>query len=237
MSKRNSSIATSEVGMSCPSVSESCPSVHEYCPSVNGRVKKNGGTVLLFGGTFDPIHRAHVALAEAAKRQLGADEVWFLVSPLNPWKADNHLSPDQDRLAMVRLATEGHDGLIASDYEFHLDKPSYTYQTLRHLRQDYPEKEFILLVGGDNWEKFDHWAEYREILLHHRIAVYPRPGCDISTPPTIAECGCQLSIIDAPQMQVSSTEIRRRVAEGIDAADLTAESVIEYIKEHNLYDK
>lgn len=191
--------------------------------------------VCIFGGTFDPIHRAHTALAEAALRQLGADEVWMLVSPQNPWKQDNSLSPDADRLEMVRLATEGKPGLMASDYEFNLDKPSYTYQTLRHLRTDYPDTEFILLVGGDNWEKFDHWAEYGEILAHHRIAVYPRPGNDVPPPPEHSGKTRGVDIITAPMMDISSTEIRSRISRGMDLSDMIEPAVEQYIKEKKLY--
>lgn len=194
--------------------------------------------IVLFGGTFDPIHLAHVQLAEAARRQLGADEVWFLISPQNPWKAGKLLTDDHHRLAMVRLALEGHQGLVASDYEFHLPKPSYTYQTLRHLRHDYPDHEFTLLIGGDNWASFDKWAETEEILAHHRIAVYPRPGCDLHTPPSVHIAPDSLSVIDAPLMDVSSTEIRAMVSKGEDITHISRMAnikVVDYILEHNLY--
>lgn len=192
-------------------------------------------SVLLFGGTFDPIHTAHVQLAIAARQQLGMDEVWFLVTPQNPWKQGRQLSADQHRLEMVRRAVDGIDGLVASDYEFHLEKPTYTYQTLRRLREDYPERQFSLLVGGDNWMAFDHWAEYREILAHHPIAVYPRPGCPIETPAALADAELHLSIIDAPQMDVSSTEIRRRIACSESVDGMMADGVLQYIKEKKLY--
>ena len=102
----------------------------------------------LFGGTFDPIHNGHVNLAEQFLRKMKLDEVWFLVTPQNPWKQNNLLSDDALRLEMVTLALEGHAKLVASDYEFHLEKPSYTYKTLRHLREDFPENEFVLLIGA-----------------------------------------------------------------------------------------
>lgn len=191
--------------------------------------------IAVFGGTFDPVHEAHIQLALAARCQLGVDEVWFMVSPQNPWKQGSTLSADEHRLAMVQRAIAGSDGLVACDYEFHLDKPSYTYQTLRHLRNDYPDVQFTLLVGGDNWMSFDHWAEYREILAHHPIAVYPRPGCPIATPAAIDEMDINLSIINAPQMDVSSTEIRRRVASGEPIDGMVTDAVRQYILEHQLY--
>lgn len=191
--------------------------------------------ILLFGGTFDPIHLAHIQLAEAARQQMRADAVWFLVSPQNPWKVNNTLSDDNARLEMVRIATEGHDALIACDYEFHLEKPSYTYQTLRHLRSDFPAHEFVLLVGGDNWMAFDHWAEYEEIISHHPIAVYPRPGCPVTTPLSIAALPHSMTIIDAPQMDISSTDIRKCIREAKDASGMIDCKVARYITEHNLY--
>lgn len=204
--------------------------------------------ITLFGGTFDPIHLAHVQLAEAALRQLRADEVWFLISPQNPWKTDKLLSANHHRLRMAQIAVEGHDRLQASDYEFHLPKPSYTYQTLRHLRQDYPEHEFTLLIGGDNWAKFDQWAETGEILSHHRIAVYPRPGCAIDMPSALSHHDiatdaspslhdARIAIINAPMMDISSTEIRHRIQNGHPTSDMLDVRVAEYITEHNLYAK
>lgn len=189
----------------------------------------------LFGGTFDPPHNAHIALADAALRQLRLDELWFLVTPQNPWKQGTQLTADAHRLRMVQLSVQGHCGLKASDYEFHLDKPTYSYLTLRHLRNDYPEHEFTLVVGGDNWAKFHQWKNYDEILAHHPIAVYPRPNCDIDTHPSVAVLQPRLSVIDAPMMPVSSTEIRLLASNGKPFTDYVAPSVAQYITDNNLY--
>ena len=101
----------------------------------------------LFGGTFDPPHIAHIALAENILQNGDIDEIWFLVTPQNPWKTSNQLTLDAHRLEMVKLCTEGLNGLIVSDYEYHLSKPTYSYQTLRSLRSNYPNHSFCLLVG------------------------------------------------------------------------------------------
>lgn len=191
--------------------------------------------VALFGGTFDPIHVAHIALAESCRKQMGVDEVWFLVTPQNPWKQGSSLSPDDIRLHMVRLALADHEGLVASDYEFHLEKPTYSYLTLRHLRNDFPEHEFTLLIGGDNWAKFDHWAHYDEILQHHAVAVYPRRDCPLETPDTISALGFTPFILDAPEMPISSTEIRKRVSEGMSIEGLVPKAVERYIIDNILY--
>lgn len=189
----------------------------------------------LFGGTFDPVHIAHTALAKAFRRQLGLDEVWFLVTPQNPWKTDSRLSPDRDRLEMARLALKGEEGLKASDYEFHLEKPSFSYRTLRSLRKDFPTTEFTLLIGGDNWAAFDKWAECREILTHHPVAVYPRTGSALTMPEALKDIDLRLSIVELPLLDISSTEIRRRVGEGKDIADLVCPAVAEYIRKNGLY--
>ena len=200
-------------------------------------------TIGLFGGTFDPPHIAHTSLAETFRRQLLLDEVWLLVTPQNPWKRDQRLTSDDRRMAMTRLAVDGHEGLVASDYEFHLPKPTYTFQTLRHLRDDFPQHDFTLLVGGDNWEAFDHWAEYREILSCHDIAVYPRPGCKVTTPDAVStflaspasESHGRITILKAEQYPVSSTMIREKVASHEDISLYTAPRVREYILKNGIY--
>lgn len=189
----------------------------------------------LFGGTFDPIHYAHVKLALSIKLQHKLDEVWFMVTPLNPWKQGSTLSPDHHRFNMVQLAVSEHDGLVASDYEFHLEKPTYSYLTLRHLREDFPQHEFTLIVGGDNWAQFDHWAHFDEILLHHPVVVYPREGCDIATPEAVSMIPHRLTVVNAETMPVSSTQIRSLCREGKSLSGLVCSAVEQYIHDNNLY--
>ncbi|MBO5613841.1 MAG: nicotinate (nicotinamide) nucleotide adenylyltransferase [Prevotella sp.] len=129
----------------------------------------------LFGGSFNPIHNAHIALGTTMLSAMSLDEVWYLVSPRNPLKQHStDLLDEEVRLHLTRLALEDYPRLRASDYEFHLPRPSYTWNTLQHLRQDYPQHEFVLIIGGDNYEKFHKWAHYQDILDNYEIAVYPR---------------------------------------------------------------
>ena len=155
----------------------------------------------IFGGSFNPIHNGHIALAQAVLRQCALDEIWMMVSPQNPLKQDHSdLLDDQLRLGLVKKALEGIDGIKACDYEFHLPKPSYTWNTLQHLSKDYPDHRFYIIIGGDNWAHFERWRHWKDILRHYNIIVYPRdpyPGT-----------------IDVPLLDVSSTEIRRRVKNG-----------------------
>ena len=164
----------------------------------------------IFGGSFNPIHNGHVTLASRLRRAAHLDEVWLMVTPQNPWKVGTSLLADDDRLAMARLAVADIPGLVASDYEFHLPKPSYTWDTLQSLSHDFPDRTFTLLIGGDNWEKFNGWYAHDKILEHYDIAVYPRKGSDISTgtlPPRV-------QIINTPLIDISSTDIRERIRRG-----------------------
>ena len=117
----------------------------------------------IFGGSFNPIHNGHISLARQLREKAGLDEVWLMVSPQNPLKAQADLLDDQIRMEMARLAVEGETGIIASDYEMHLPKPSYTWNTLEALKRDYPNREFVLMIGGDNWQLFDKWYRADDI--------------------------------------------------------------------------
>ena len=176
----------------------------------------------IFGGSFNPIHNGHISLARQLREKAGLDEVWLMVSPQNPLKAQADLLDDQIRMEMARLAVEGETGIIASDYEMHLPKPSYTWNTLEALKRDYPDREFVLMIGGDNWQLFDKWYRADDIRNQYQIIVYPRRGC---------EGGIDgLDLID-----ISSTEIRDCIQAGKPINHLVPKAVAEYIKEHELY--
>ena len=183
----------------------------------------------LLGGTFNPLHNGHLTIARSVLEQGLADEVWMLITPCNPWKTDQQLLDDRLRYDMVAEAVKDMEGIQASDYEFKLDKPSYTANTLRHISADYPDREFILTIGADNWVKFNNWREADYIRNNYRIIVYPRQGCDITELPT------GVTLLDSPLEDVSSTDIRRRVAKGQPINEMVPASVARTIKELNLY--
>lgn len=167
----------------------------------------------IFGGSFNPIHNGHMALASQLRKAAGLDEVWLMVSPQNPLKQDAELLDDELRLQMARKALDGVDGVEASDFEMKLPKPSYTWNTLRFLERDYPDRQFTLLIGGDNWACFERWWHWKDILRHYDVVVYPRdhhPGT-----------------IDAELLPVSSTDIRRRVRNGESICGLVPDSIID----------
>ena len=161
----------------------------------------------IYGGSFNPVHFGHVGLAKWVIENTDLDELWLLVSPNNPLKTAKILAPEQQRLEGVRQAIKDIPGLVASDFEFSLPRPSYTANTLRELQRAYPEHEFTLIIGEDNIAIFDQWREYEYILLNFRIFVYPR---NLSTPnnPSILSNPNILYLKGAPTFDISSTAIR-----------------------------
>ncbi|MBR6981528.1 MAG: nicotinate-nucleotide adenylyltransferase [Prevotella sp.] len=195
-------------------------------PVLNARTR-----IGLFGGSFNPIHNGHVKLASTLLKAARLDEVWLLVTPQNPWKREEDLMADEVRLWLAREAVKEMPGLVASDYEFHLPKPSYTWNTLQALSKDYPDRQFTLLVGGDNWERFENWYEHDKILANHDIVVYPRQGAHIdkaSLPPRV-------KVVRTPLINISSTEIRARIKQHLPIDHLVPPPVAEAIRERGLY--
>jgi nicotinate-nucleotide adenylyltransferase len=184
---------------------------------------------VIFGGSFDPIHVGHLSLASEVVALGLADEVWFLVSPQNPHKEACRLSDENVRMQMVRLAIEGNENFKASDFEFTLPRPSYTINTLSALEKAFPDREFVLLIGADNWEKFDRWYRYEEILARYEIIVYPREN---SLKP---ELPAGVTWLSAKLHDVSSTQIRELVAKGCSISRLVVPAVQVFIDKNNLY--
>lgn len=175
--------------------------------------------VAIFGGSFNPIHTGHIALAQAVQQQCGLDEVWLMVSPQNPLKRnDADLLDDSLRFEMAQKALEGVEGVKACDYEFHLPKPSYTWNTLQHLTKDYPGYTFTLLIGGDNWAHFQRWRHWKDILWHHDVIVYPRDEYQ--------------GTISVPLLNVSSTEIRKRVRAGQSISGLVPACIVSDVENY-----
>lgn len=186
----------------------------------------------IYGGSFNPIHTGHTQLGEWLCREGYVDELWFLVSPLNPHKVgDTSLLDDEIRLHLAQLAVEESDTLRVSDFEMHLPRPSYMVHTLEKLREAYPEDEFILVIGADNWERFPRWYKPDEILAHHRIIIYPRDGYEVDT--TTLPQG--VTRVESPLYDISSTEIRAAIANGQCQGEWLSPNVWEEIQKKGYY--
>jgi nicotinate-nucleotide adenylyltransferase len=197
----------------------------------------------MLGGTFDPIHVAHVAVAHAARRELDLDEVLVIPAALPPHKLGARMAPAADRLAMVELAVADEPGLSASRIEIDRNGPSWTIDTVASIldgaHADGREIELTLILSADAFAGLPTWHEPERLLRLVRIAVAPRPG---TAPPSIADLPAELrdsasgiAILVGPNMDVSATDIRRRVAAGLSIEGLVAPAVAEYIEAHHLY--
>lgn len=187
----------------------------------------------IYGGSFNPIHRGHTELAASIVRQGLVDELWLLVSPLNPLKSGevSDIAEYGHRLRMAQLATEGIGGVRVSDFERHLPVPSYTVTTLGELRKAYPEHEFTLVIGADNWEQFPRWYRADEIIEKYRVLIYRRPGCEIEE----TSLPASVHVVDTPLFDISSTQIRTSIADGMPLTKWVDRKVLTYIKRHHLY--
>ncbi|MBK8555924.1 MAG: nicotinate-nucleotide adenylyltransferase [Lewinellaceae bacterium] len=185
----------------------------------------------LFFGSFNPIHVGHLIIANYMATQTNLDRVWMVVSPHNPLKPKKSLAKDYDRLHLVRLGIDDNPLLEASNIEFNLPKPSYTVDTLAHLREKYPQQEFALIMGGDNLATLHLWKNYEQLLEQNDIYVYLRPGNDISrfaNHPRIHLC-------TAPLLDISATYIRECLRDGKSVRYLVPEAVFHYLESSNLY--
>ena len=179
----------------------------------------------IYGGSFNPVHFGHVGLAKWVIENTDLDELWLMVSPQNPLKANSQeltAKSEEERLNAVREAIKDLPHVKASDFEFSLPRPSYTANTLRALQAAYPDDEFTLVIGEDNIAIFDKWREYDYILSNFRIFVYPRnlsgeAGLSVKRSDSVAVCQAKpvkelRYLSEAPLFNISSSEIRARQA-------------------------
>lgn len=185
----------------------------------------------LFFGSFNPIHIGHMIIASHVADHTDLKEIWFVVSPHNPLKNKSSLLADHHRLALVRRAIEHDSRFKASDIEFHLEQPSYTSVTLAHLKEKHPNVEFALIMGGDNLASLPKWKNYESILSNYQIVLYNRPEFDADQ---MLEKG-RVTVVDAPQMHISSSHIRQEIAAGKTVKYLMPLEAWQYLDEMNFY--
>lgn len=195
----------------------------------------------LFGGSFDPIHRGHIAPVQAARRALGLDRVIYLPTAVPPHKPGRILAPAHARYAMVEMALLEEEGLYASTFELTLERPAYTIETLEHFRQTMPGVDLHLLVGGDSYADLDHWVRWREIVEAARLVVLTRPGWTLeeaSLSPDLADLARSNRVVflGQPPVDVSSTRLRETFSRGEQPpAGSVPESVVRYVHKYDLY--
>lgn len=157
----------------------------------------------LYFGSFNPVHVGHLIIANHAANETDLDQVWFVVSPQNPFKQSASLLNEYHRLHLIKSAIDGENNLRASSVEFNLPKPSYTVHTLAYLKEKYPEHRFSILMGSDGFQNLNKWKNFEVIIANHPIYIYKRPGFEIGK---IA--GATITVLDAPLLEISSTHIR-----------------------------
>jgi nicotinate-nucleotide adenylyltransferase len=187
----------------------------------------------LFFGSFNPVHFGHLALANYMLSFTNMDEVWLVVSPHNPLKKKTGLLDQNDRLHLVNLSLDFHPKIKSSNIEFSLPQPSYTINTLAHLKEKFPKNTFSLIMGQDNLVTFDKWKNFEQILKEHQIYVYPRKNCG----PSKFDKHKNVHITEAPIMEISSTFLRKAIKEKKNVQFFLPPQVWEYIDTNNLYRK
>lgn len=187
----------------------------------------------LFFGSFNPIHIGHLIIANHLVENSDLDQIWFVVTPHNPFKKKNTLLDNHQRYEMVYRATKDYDNLKPSDIEFGLSQPNYTINTLTYLKEKHPDYDFSLIMGEDNLKSFHKWKNYEVILENNSIYVYPR----ISEGKVESQLDGHEKIqkIEAPIMEISSTAIRKAIKEDKNIKPLLPENVWEYLDEMNFY--
>ncbi len=185
----------------------------------------------LFFGSFNPVHVGHMIIANYIVEHTSLDELWMIVSPQNPFKDKKSLARDSDRLHLVSLAIGDNFKIRASNVEFDLPKPSYTIDTLTHLKDKHPNKEFVLIMGGDNLGSFHKWKNYEVILKNHDIYVYQRPAYDLGE----LQDHPRITILEAPQMNISASYIRKEIKNKRNVRYLVPDAVFDYLENTTLY--
>jgi nicotinate-nucleotide adenylyltransferase len=186
----------------------------------------------LYFGSFNPVHLAHLIIANHILNETDIEKIWFIVSPQNPFKSESSLLNEYHRLHLVKTAIEDDNRIKASDIEFTLPKPSYTSTTLAYLKEKNPEHEFCIIMGSDSFQNLHKWKNYEAIIKEYEVYVYLRPGFEVTN-----HVNARLHLVDAPLLQLSATQIRQYIKEGKSIRYLVPENVREEIEKGGYYKK
>ena len=187
----------------------------------------------LYFGTFNPIHVGHVIIANHLVEYSDLDEIWMVVTPHNPHKNKSSLLANHHRFELVYLAVQKYDKIKPSDIEFKLPQPNYTINTLAHINEKYPQHEFSLIMGEDNLSSFNKWKDYNKILSNYELYIYPRKNSN--TIPKSLQGHPKIKRNNAPQIEISSSDIRERIKKGKDVSKFIPKMNWQFIKERGFY--
>ena len=186
----------------------------------------------LFFGSFNPVHTGHLIIANHILNETDLEKIWLIVSPLNPFKTDNSLLDEYARLDLVKAAIENDKRVIASDVEFQLSRPSFTINALNYLKENYPENKFSIIMGSDSFQSLHLWKNFESVISDYKILIYDRPGYKVEN-----RMNAEIEILNAPLLNISSTEIRKLIKQGKSIRYLVPEKVREEIERNQFYKK
>jgi nicotinate-nucleotide adenylyltransferase len=186
----------------------------------------------LYFGSFNPIHIGHLIIANHILNESEIEKIWFIISPLNPFKKSENLMNEYDRLYLVQKAIEDDQRIKASDIEFILPKPSYTVHTLAYLKEKYPQNSFFIIMGSDGFQNLDKWKNAEVIIENYPIIIYNRPGFEVNN-----KLNARVIVVDAPLLEISSTHIRDLVKAGKSIRYLVPSNVEEEILSNPFFKK
>lgn len=184
----------------------------------------------LYFGSFNPIHTGHLIVASFVADHTDMQQVWFVVSPQNPLKPSSVLLNEYHRLHLVHLAIEEDLRLKASEVEFKLPKPSYTIDTLTYLQEKYPQHTFSVIMGSDSFQNLRRWKNFEALVKQYAFIIYKRPGFEITD-----DFGARITVLDAPMLELSATQIRNTIREGKSIRYLVPDNVREEIERNGYY--
>jgi nicotinate-nucleotide adenylyltransferase len=184
----------------------------------------------LYFGSFNPIHTGHCIIASHVLNNTDLKQVWFIISPQNPFKVSSSLLNEYHRFHLVQTAIQGEVSLKASDIEFQLPKPSYTASTLTYLAEKYPQHSFSIIMGSDSFQNLSRWKNASYIIQNYEIFVYLRPGFPVEN-----SIGAKLVLLNAPLLEISATLIRENLKQKKSIRYLVPDNVKEEIERNGYY--
>ncbi len=184
----------------------------------------------LFFGSFNPVHIGHLIIANHTLNETELEKVWFIVSPQNPFKTGISLLNEHNRLNLVKQAIKEDERIIANDIEFQLPKPSFTINTLTWLKENYPQDKFAIIMGSDGFQNIHQWKNFEEIISNYKILIYRRPDFEVEN-----KLNAEIETLNAPLLEISSTEIRELIKNGKSIRYLVPEKVMDEIEKNHYY--